>query len=188
MNIALAILLGLVFGYVLQRVGAADPDQILGMLRLTDLRLARAILSGIGLSSVLLFLGLAAGLVDVSHIHVKPLYTGVIAGGLVFGIGWAGSGFCPGTGVVAAGAGRRDALFFLLGGLLGAGAFMLTYAPLGDTVFLEALLGGKVTLAGTGAVKTLLPSVNGALVALVAGLVLIALAFLLPGSFRHEKT
>jgi uncharacterized membrane protein YedE/YeeE len=37
----------------------------------------------------------------------------LLAGSLLFGIGWGLSGFCPGPGIAAAGAGVRDALWFL---------------------------------------------------------------------------
>jgi len=112
MKILLAVMLGLLFGFVLQRIGASDPDKILGMLRLTDSHLARTILLGIGVSSVLLFSFLALGFVDPAHLGVKTLYLGIIAGGLLFGAGWAISGFCPGTGLVALGTGRRSSFVY----------------------------------------------------------------------------
>jgi uncharacterized membrane protein YedE/YeeE len=187
MNIFSAIVLGIVFGFILQRVGAADPDKILGMLRLTDLHLAKAILTGIGVSSALLFLGLAVGLVQPSHVHVKSLYGGVLFGGLIFGLGWAISGFCPGTGVVAMGTGRRDAVFFVLGGLVGAGLFMAAYGPLTGTGLFHGWLGGKVTLIQAGKFKALIGEGAGTFVAVVIGLVFIFLSAKLPKSLKDER-
>jgi len=187
MQIFLAIVLGITFGLILQRVGAADPDKIFGMLRLTDLHLAKTILTGIGVSSILLFLGVALGWIPASHIHVKSLYAGVLVGGLIFGLGWAISGFCPGTGVVAMGTGRKDALFFVLGGLAGAGLFMIMYGSFSGTCLFHGLMGGKVTLVQAGKFKALIGGVVGTVVAVGIGLVLIVLSAKLPESFRDMK-
>jgi len=186
MELVLAILLGLFFGFVLQKCGAANPQRIIDMLRLKDLHLMKAILSGIGLSSLLLFALLAMGVIDNGNLSVKASYIGVPLGGAILGAGWAISGFCPGTGVVAAGAGRKDALFFILGGLVGAWVFMLIYGSLKST-FLFSALGGKATLAETGAEKytTLVPSIPALAVAGGIAVLFILLAWILPE--RHEE-
>jgi hypothetical protein len=186
-HLILAIILGTIFGYILQRVGAADAQKIVGMLKLKDLHLMKAILSGIGIGSILLFIGLKTGLVDPGHLSVKALYTGVIAGGAIFGIGWAISGFCPGTGVVALGTGRKDAIFFMLGGLAGAGLFMLMYGSLADGGLFKELLGGKVTLAATGSKYNSIIAGFGPLIGIGIGLAMVTIAFVLPNTDNHPQ-
>lgn len=182
MEIVLAIVIGAAFGAVLDRVGAANPNVIVNMLRLKDLRLMKAILLAIGTGSVLMFGGQMLGLADVGHMSVKAAYIGVAIGGLLLGFGWALSGFCPGTGVVAAATGRIDALLFILGGLLGAFAYTLAYAPIKATGILGDILDGKSTLGAVSGANwpALLPSVSGEWLGLALGAVFIVVAFALP--------
>ena len=182
MEIILAILIGLIFGFVLQKAGAANPQRIIDMLRLKDLHLMKTILLGIGLSSLLLFTLMALGIVDNSNFSVKTAYIGVIIGGAIMGTGWAIAGFCPGTGIVAAGAGRKDALFFILGGLVGAFIFTLAYGLLKSTFIFNKIAGGKATLAATNPEKyiTLISSIPSVAVAGGIAIVLIVIAWKLP--------
>ncbi len=121
------------------------------------------------------------GIINSGHISVKSSYLGVIVGGGIFGLGWAISGFCPGTSLVAAGAGRKDALSSIAGGLLGAFAYMLMYASLKSS-FLFNKLGDKITLATTGNEKfsVLLPSLPAIVVAGSIAIVFMAIAWKLP--------
>lgn len=148
-HIILAIIIGLLFGFVLQKVGASNPERIVQMLRLKDLHLMKAILLAIGLSSLTLFLFMTLGIIDNAHLDVKDAYIGVIVGGAILGLGWAMVGFCPGTGLVAAGEGRKDAWVFILGGLVGAFVFTLLYGYLEPTFLFDKIAGGKTTLADT---------------------------------------
>lgn len=183
MDLFLAIILGLLFGFALNRAGATNPQNIINMLRLNDLHLMKAILFAIGLSSVALFGGLALGFIDPSNLSVKSAYVGVIIGGALLGIGFAIAGYCPGTGLAAIATGRKDALLFVLGGLLGAFAYTLSYGYIVDhTSLLDTIGGGSVMLAQTDNEKypSLLPSINGTLIGVGMGLVFIVIAFLLP--------
>ncbi len=182
MDIILAIILGSLFGFALHRIGGTNPQIIINMLRLTDLHLIKVILFAIAISSALLFTGLAIGLINPAHLSVKTSYWGVLAGGVIFGIGWALAGYCPGTGVAAIGDGRKDAIFFAVGGLCGAYIYMLVYSKFKGSVLLEKILGGKVTLAATpnesfGAILTGIP---GVVVALIVALGLGVIAWKLP--------
>jgi uncharacterized membrane protein YedE/YeeE len=186
MDIILAVILGTSFGFVLHRVGASNPENIINMLRLSDFHLMKVILLGIAVASSFLFLGLAAGAISPGHLSVKASYWGVLAGGAVLGAGWAVAGYCPGTGVVALGDGRKDALFFVLGGLVGAFLYMVVYSKLKGTLLLEKILGGKVTLALTPneSFKALIEGVPGVVVALVVALTFGLVVWVLPNKSR----
>ncbi len=182
MKILLAILIGSAFGAVLDRIGVTNPSVLGRMLVLRNLSVMKAILMAIGVTTVLTFGGQMAGLVDVGHMSVKTAYVGVFIGGLLLGLGWAVSGYCPGTGVCAAASGRRDAMVFILGGLLGAFAYTLSYSAVKATGLLEAVLGGKVTLGLVPGSKyeAVMPAVPGDILAIVLGAVFIAVAYMLP--------
>ncbi|WP_299812280.1 YeeE/YedE thiosulfate transporter family protein [uncultured Roseibium sp.] len=189
MEIILALVIGGAFGAVLDRIGASSPNVIGRMLNLTNLKLMKAILLAIGVGSVLMFGGQMLGIVDVGHMSVKTAYLGVFVGGLMLGVGWALAGYCPGTGVVAAGAGRRDAFAFIAGGLLGAAAYMATYPAVKATGLLDAILGGNATL-GTipGTDYPGLTGLPGDTLGILLGLVFVAVAFVLPERIIRKDT
>ncbi len=181
MEILLAIVIGAAFGAVLDRIGATNPTYIGRMLALTNLNLMKTILLAIGTGSVLMFAGQMIGLVDVGHMSVKAAYVGVFVGGLMLGASWAASGFCPGTGVCAAASGRKDALFFIAGGLLGAAAYMVTYPAWKASGMLDDVMGGKTTLGTVpGSKFDGLTAMSGDIIGILMGLAFIVIAFVLP--------
>jgi hypothetical protein len=183
MQIVLALVIGAAFGATLDRIGATNPNWIIRMLTLRNLHLMKTILLAIGTGSILMFGGQMLGLVDVMHMSVKSAYVGVFIGGLLLGGGWAASGYCPGTGVCAAASGRKDALFFIAGGLLGAAAYMVTYDNWKAAGLLDGIAGGKVTLGTVpGSKFEGIMALPGDILGIVLGLVFVLVAFVLPDS------
>jgi len=70
---------------------------------------------------------------------------GNLVGGLIFGVGMALAGFCPGTCVAGAGEGKLDYIIpGFLGFLVGAALYGLTYAQVFPQISAIANLGGVV--------------------------------------------
>ncbi|SIO06360.1 hypothetical protein SAMN05444722_0284 [Rhodovulum sp. ES.010] len=180
-EIILAIVIGGLFGIMLERIGATDPNWIGRMLNLTNMHLMKTILVAIGTASILMFGGQMLGLVEVGNMSVKAINVGVLLGGAILGIGWAIAGFCPGTGVCAAATGRIDALFFVAGGLLGAAAYALTYPFWVDIGFLagDKWTVGAIPDADYPAALQNLP-VTGDVIGIGIGVFFILVAILLP--------
>ncbi|NIP39471.1 MAG: YeeE/YedE family protein [Candidatus Dadabacteria bacterium] len=182
MEIILAIVFGTLFGFALHRVGASNPENIINMLRLTDLHLMKAIMFAVGISSAILFIGTTIGFIDAGHFSVKSSYIGVIIGGAILGLGFATAGYCPGTGIAALGDGRKDAVSFIIGGLLGALVYMLVFGGIKGSALFNKIAGGKVSLAVTGndSYPALLANLPGIAVALILAIVFILVAWKLP--------
>lgn len=188
-TIILALVIGGAFGFVLDRIGATNPGYIIGMLNLKNLHLMKAIFMGIGVASVLMFSGLLLGFVDAGNLSVKAAYSGVFIGGILLGTGFAISGYCPGTGLTAAATGRKDALFFVVGGLAGAAAYMGSYEWVKSTGLLESVLGGKSTLGVIDGTKYtgMMEGMPGEAIGIIIGIVMIIIAITLPARLMPVK-
>lgn len=186
MEIILAILLGGFFGLALAYVGATGFKNILKMLRLEDLTLSKIILFAIGFSSVLLSLSSMIGIFDISHLNVKSMNLGVIIGGLIFGLAFGSVGTCPGTCIGAVGSnGIKKAISAILGGLLGAFAFSISYGYLKGVGVFEALNMGKITLFN---ISEKYPSVFniGFIGLLFTGILFMGAAYIIPKQIIKE--
>ncbi len=182
MEIILAIILGTSFGVALDQAGASNPQKIIDMLRLKDFHLMKVILFAIGFSSLILFILLSLNAINAGHLSVKASYAGVIIGGAILGIGFTLGGYCPGTSVVAAGRGRKDALLFILGGLIGSLAYMLIFGFIKDSLIFNSIAGGAVSIAETNPEKysSLSTKLPALLVAGPLAILFMLVAFLLP--------
>lgn len=114
----LGLLTGIAFGALLERTGASSYAMIVNMLRLKDLTIMKFLFAAVAAGSVGIYLVDRLG---TAHIGIAPVYlVGIPAGGVIFGIGWALAGYCPGTALVAMAQGKADAAVTVLGGLAGA--------------------------------------------------------------------
>lgn len=109
---------GIVFGFLLQKGGVAKYHVLMGILVLEDMTVVKVMLSAIVVGMVGVFSLKGMGLVKL---HVKPTrYAANITGGILFGIGFALLGYCPGTGAAALGQGNYDALVGIIGLMAGS--------------------------------------------------------------------
>jgi len=129
MNSILAIVFGIAFGFILQRAGALEYKHILRTLRLIDLRIAKFMFLSVGISTVGVFSLRTMGLISLDMIKFNSV--GTLLGGLIFGVGFAITGYCPGTSIGAWAEGKKDAVFVVLGGLLA----VLTFTLVQDQLF-----------------------------------------------------
>jgi uncharacterized membrane protein YedE/YeeE len=137
------LITGILFGFLLQKGRVLRYDKQLGALRLLDMTIVKFMLSSILVGMVGIYFLKDLGLVKLS---VKGTELGAnILGGLIFGMGWAFLGYCPGTAVGAVGEGRWDALWGIAGMLVGAAVFAEVFPALKTTVLTWGNL-GKLTL------------------------------------------
>lgn len=133
-----AMIVGLLFGFALERAGFGSSRKLAGIFYLRDMTVLKVMFTALITAMLGLSLVVALGWIDLdSQVYLLPtLYGAQIVGGLVFGVGFVISGWCPGTGVVGAASGKLDAAVFLLGVVIGAivynEAFGLTAGLLGE--------------------------------------------------------
>ncbi len=121
---AIILLLGFLFGAILQNAKLNRYNTISGMATLENFAVAKAIAVAIGVGAVIIAIEIGLGLATY---HIKPILLGGIAiGGIIFGVGMAILGYCPGTLPVSLGEGSVDALIGIIGGLFGGFIYTLT--------------------------------------------------------------
>lgn len=122
--------LGLLFGLLLSRSGAADYGYIQAMFRFQHIQLYGIIGVAVLVTAPGLWLLKKKGHTLLGRtllVPSKPAHPGNIVGGVLFGVGWSITGMCPGPIVVNIGEGKVYAVAALLGALLGSSLFASRY-------------------------------------------------------------
>jgi uncharacterized membrane protein YedE/YeeE len=127
-KLALGLITGVAFGFLLQKGGVADYQTILGQLLLRNWTVVKVMGTAIAVGAVGVYalVGGGAATLDIWPFQIG----GVIVGALLFGVGLTVFGYCPGTSVTAFGQGSRDAMVGVAGMAVGAGVFVAAYPSL----------------------------------------------------------
>lgn len=124
-QLLLGLLAGILFGIFLQKGGVTKYGVILSQLLLKDFTVLKVMLSAVVVGSI----GIHA-MRDMKLVSFHPKPTSIssaVIGGLLFGVGFATMGYCPGTLAGATGNGYLDAVAGGAGVILGAGLFAAIY-------------------------------------------------------------
>jgi uncharacterized protein len=119
-----SLFVGILFGVLLIKSEVASWFRIEQMFLFNEAHMYLIIGSAVavGALSVALIKRFQLHTIDGEEpvIKVKPFQTGTIIGGVLFGLGWAITGACPGPIYAQIGSGETLALVTLAGALLGA--------------------------------------------------------------------
>jgi hypothetical protein len=115
-SLVIAFVIGIGFGFFLERAGFGSARKLVSQFYLNDLAVFKVMFTAI----VTAMLGVTylswLGVLDLSLVYLTPTYIWPqIAGGLILGVGFVVGGYCPGTSVASMATGRLDGLAFVLG-------------------------------------------------------------------------
>lgn len=160
-----ALLIGIAFGIALERSGLGSARKLAGQFTLTDLTVFKVMFTAIVTAMLGSFWLDWLGVIDLATVFVPGTWlVPQLAGGLLFGAGFAVAGLCPGTSCVAAASGRVDGaatVAGMLGGVLLTGLALAHFAG-----FYDSTSRGALTL------PELLGMPRGAVIAIVTAVAL----------------
>jgi uncharacterized membrane protein YedE/YeeE len=144
-SLAVALVIGIAFGWTLERAGLGSAPKLAGQFYLTDFTVFKVMFSAIVTAMLGAFWLARLGILDLGRVYLPETYLAPqLAGGLLFGAGFVIAGLCPGTSCVAAATGRGDGALVMLGMFCGVLITGLAFAPLRR--FYESTARGALTL------------------------------------------
>jgi uncharacterized protein len=145
MSLVVAFVIGIGFGFFLERAGFGSAPKLAAQFYLTDLTVFKVMFTAIVTAMVGIFYLSWLGVLDLSLVYISDTYLlPQVAGGLILGAGFVIGGYCPGTSAVSASTGRVDGAVYLLGMLAGLVVFA-EFFPLVENFYTSTPM-GRVTL------------------------------------------
>lgn len=167
-----AFLLGIGFGFALERAGFGSARKLTGQFYLTDMGVFKVMFTAIVTAGLGVFYLGWIGVLDLSLVYLSPTYLAPqVVGGLLLGVGFVIGGYCPGTSLVAVATGSLDALVYAAGIFAGIFAFGEAFPAVAG--FFRSTALGELTL----------PEVLG----LPYGLVILAVVLMALGGFAGAE-
>jgi uncharacterized membrane protein YedE/YeeE len=124
LGLVVAVLVGIAFGFVLERAGFGRAQKLVGQFLLSEMTVLKVMFGAVATAMVGSVALSGLGLFDlraVADSAASPTWLWpMVVGGFVVGMGFVISSYCPGTSVVAMASGKIDGLFTVLGVILGA--------------------------------------------------------------------
>jgi uncharacterized membrane protein YedE/YeeE len=122
----LAVIFGIVFGFLLHRGRVTNYNVIVNQFRLKDFTVLKIMFTAIVVGGIGV---LVLHRLDEARYHIKSAdMLGVILGSAIFGVGMVIYGYCPGTGVAAVATGSVHALVGFAGMLVGGILYALSFS------------------------------------------------------------
>lgn len=152
-SLLLGALTGFIFGFLLQKGGVTRFQVIAGQFLMKDFTVLKVMLTAIIVGAIGIYGMRLFGWLTADDMHIKnATLLGNATGGVIFGIGMALLGYCPGTGIAAIGDGSRHAIIGVLGMIVGAGIYAEVY-PWMQSKILGIGDYGKTTLADAAGIS-----------------------------------
>jgi len=144
-NNIIAIIIGIVFGFVLEASGFSSSRKLAGVFYGYDFAVLKVFFTAALVSLIGILYMDYLGYINMEQLYVHPTYLwGAIIGGVIMGVGFVAAGFCPGTSLCAVAIGKIDAIVYVIGIMVGIFIFSELY-----TIFqplYEGYFYGNITL------------------------------------------
>ncbi|MEJ2588620.1 MAG: YeeE/YedE thiosulfate transporter family protein [Deltaproteobacteria bacterium] len=123
-SLQMAVLIGFLFGFVLERAGFGNARKLTAIFYLRDFAVLKVMFTAIVVCLMGLLYFSVFGWIRLDGVYLLPTYIWPqIVGGIILGIGFVMGGYCPTTSVVATVSGKLDGLIFVVGMILGSFIF-----------------------------------------------------------------
>ena len=144
-SLLVAFVLGIGFGFCLERAGFGSARKLAAQFYLYDMSVFKVMFTAIVTAMLgVTYLGWI-GWLDLGLVYLVPTHLGPqLVGGLVLGVGFVVGGYCPGTSVASLATGRVDAMVYALGIFAGTFVYAEVYPAIKGFVNADAM--GQVTL------------------------------------------